>query len=157
MNKTKTICKNALVAAAYVAMCTLNPISFGALQFRIANLLIVLPLFEQTYTIAILAGIAISNATSPLGLIDILAGVCAEGLAYLVCNTLANKFPMWSKLAITAVSVATIIGCEIAYIYNAPFFATALGLFATTIAAECIGYWMFAKTYLQKVFLCKKE
>lgn len=152
MSKTRQMCKNALVAAAYVVMCSLNPISFGALQFRIANIFIVLPLIDKRYTAAILAGIAIANATSPLGVVDVVAGVCAEGMAYLICATICKRAKLGAKMAITAVSVAAVIGAELAILYNAPFVVTAAGLIVTTAVAQYIGYWAFTKTYLRKVF-----
>lgn len=152
MSKTRQMCKNALVAAAYVVMCSLNPVSFGALQFRIANIFIVLPLIDKRYTAAILAGIAIANATSPLGLVDVVAGVCAEGMAYLICATICKRAKLGAKMAITAASVAAVIGAELAILYNAPFVVTAAGLIVTTAVAQHIGYWAFTKTYLRKVF-----
>lgn len=152
MSKTKQICKNALVAAAYVVLCSLNPVSFGVLQFRIANIFIVLPLIDKRYTAAILAGIAIANATSPLGLVDVIAGVCAEGAAYLICAMIGKRAKLGLKMAITALSVAAVIGAELATMYNAPFAVTAVGLIITTAVAEYIGYWVFARTYLHKVF-----
>lgn len=152
MNKTRQMCKNALVAAAYVVMCSLNPVSFGALQFRIANIFIVLPLIDRRYTAAILTGIAVANATSPLGLVDVIAGVCAEGAAYLICAIIGTRAKLGLKMAITAVSVAAVIGAELAILYNVPFVVTAAGLFITTAVSEHIGHWAFTKTYLCKVF-----
>lgn len=110
-------------------MCSLNPISFGAFQFRIANILIVLPLIDKQYTVAILMGIAIANATSPLGLVDIVAGVCAEGIAYLICTSICKKINLVAKMAITAVSVALVIGAELTMVYHVSFVVTAVCLF----------------------------
>lgn len=152
MNRTRQMCKNALVAAAYVVMCSLNPVSFGVLQFRVANILIVLPLIDKRYTAAILVGIAISNATSPLGLVDVVAGVCAEGVAYLICTTICRNEKLAVKMTITAASVGAVIGAELAILYRAPIIATSFGLVITTAVAEYIGYWAFTKTCLRKVF-----
>lgn len=152
MSNTRQMCKNALVAAAYVVLCSLNPVSFGALQFRIANIFIVLPLIDKRYTAAILVGIAISNATSPLGLVDVVAGIAAEGTAYLICATICKRFSVWLKMGITAICVAVVIGAELAIIYNISFVATSTGLLITTAIAESIGHWAFSKTYLRKVF-----
>ncbi len=156
MSKTRQMCKNALVAAAYVVMCALNPVSFGTLQFRIANIFIVLPLIDKRYTAAILAGIAIANATSPLGLIDVVAGMCAEGIAYLICATICKRANVGLKMAITAASVAAVIGAELAILFQASFAVTAVGLSVTTAVAEYIGYCVLTKTYLRKVFFEKE-
>ena len=39
MKNTKALCQTAVVAALYVAFTTLNPLSWGAVQFRVANML----------------------------------------------------------------------------------------------------------------------
>ena len=43
MKNTKALCQTAVVAALYVALTTLNPLSWGAVQFRVANMLCALP------------------------------------------------------------------------------------------------------------------
>lgn len=39
MRNTKALCQTAVVAALYVALTTLNPLSWGVIQFRVANML----------------------------------------------------------------------------------------------------------------------
>ena len=39
MKNTKALSQTAVVAALYVALTTLNPLSWGAVQFRVANML----------------------------------------------------------------------------------------------------------------------
>lgn len=39
MKNTRALCQTAVVAALYVALTTLNPLSWGAIQFRVANML----------------------------------------------------------------------------------------------------------------------
>ena len=43
MKNTRALCQTAVVAALYVALTTLNPLSWGAIQFRVANMLCALP------------------------------------------------------------------------------------------------------------------
>ena len=82
MKNTKALCQTAVVAALYVALTTLNPLSWGAVQFRVANMLCALPFKDKRYAPAVLLGIAIANATSPFGPVDVLFGLLAEGTAY---------------------------------------------------------------------------
>lgn len=79
MRNTKALCQTAVVAALYVALTTLNPLSWGVIQFRVANMLCALPFKDKRYAPAVLLGIAIANATSPFGPVDVLFGLLAEG------------------------------------------------------------------------------
>ena len=74
MKNTKALCQTAVVAALYVALTTLNPLSWGVIQFRVANMLCALPFKDKRYAPAVLLGIAIANATSPFGPVDVLFG-----------------------------------------------------------------------------------
>ena len=80
--KAKDLCRTAFVAALYVALTTLNPLSWGAVQLRVANILCAAPLFKKSYAPAVLLGIGIANAMSPFGPVDVLFGLAAEGVAY---------------------------------------------------------------------------
>ena len=84
MKNTRALCQTAVVAALYVALTTLNPLSWGAIQFRVANMLCALPFKDKRYAPAVLLGIAIANATSPFGPVDVAFGLMAEGAAYLL-------------------------------------------------------------------------
>lgn len=149
--KVKNICKNAIIAAIYVALCMVNPISFGVLQFRVANILVALPLLNKKYAPGILIGIAIANMSSPLGIYDVAFGVCAEGVAYLftVYGPLKHK-RFFIKAAVVSLCVGVIIGAELCWTYNAPYVATAIGIFDTTLVAIMIGYWAATKTALKR-------
>ena len=81
MKNTRALCQTAVVAALYVALTTLNPLSWGAIQFRVANMLCALPFKDKKYAPAVLLGIAIANATSPFGPVDVAFGLMAEGVA----------------------------------------------------------------------------
>lgn len=83
--RNRSMCRTAIIAALYAALCAVNPLSFGPLQFRVANMLAILPLLNKAYTPAILLGITLANATSPIGPIDVLFGVAAEGAGYVLC------------------------------------------------------------------------
>ena len=59
--------------------CT-SPLSFGPIQLRLAELFNYLGVFNKRYIWSITLGVAIANAASPLGIIDIVigsAGTCA--------------------------------------------------------------------------------
>lgn len=67
MNRTKRMCEEAAIAALYVAVCvTLSPISFGVVQFRIANILCALPLLNKRYVRPILLGGCVCEHDEPI-------------------------------------------------------------------------------------------
>lgn len=153
MNKMQMMCKQAIIAAMYVALCMASPLSFGALQFRIANMLVALPLIKKEYASGVLLGIAIANFTSPLGVYDVAFGLAAEGTAYAIAvwSPLAKRLPFAVKAVIVSACVAAVIGAELKLTYSAPFAITAAGLFVTTMAAITIGYFLFTKSLLKKI------
>ena len=152
MNKVGVLCKQAVVAAVYVALCAVNPFSFGALQFRVANILLALPLIDRKYAPAILLGVAIANTTSPIGIYDVAFGVCAEGIAYAFTVYGPGKgLPSILRIIVVSICVACVVGAELTWLVRAPFVATAGGLFVTTAMAVSIGYGLFARSRLRSI------
>lgn len=142
MKKTKDLCICAIVAALYVALTLVNPISWSFMQFRISNMLCALPFFNKKTAPGILAGIAIANMFSPLGVVDVVFGVSAELIAYLlvVWGPLKN-IPWAIKAMILSLSVAAIIGIELRLVYFSPLMLNVAGLFVSTfviVGAGCI-------------------
>ena len=78
----KFIAKSAIIAALYVALTwLLSPISYGAIQFRISEILILLVIFNPKYSLALILGCFIANTTSSLGWYDMLFGTLATVVA----------------------------------------------------------------------------
>lgn len=137
------------------SVCRLNypePLSWGAVQFRVANMLCALPFKDKRYAPAVLLGIAIANATSPFGPVDVLFGLLAEGTAYaLVVWGPWKKLGILWKAVILSLSVALFIGVELSMMVGAPFWLTSAGLFVGTFLAVELGNLMISKTALAKV------
>ena len=152
MKNTKTLCQTAVVAALYVALTTLNPLSWGAIQFRVANMLCALPFRDKRYAPAVLLGIALSNAMSPFGPVDVVFGLMAEGTAYalVVWGPWRSLGNLW-KAVILSLSVALFIGLELYMMVGAPFWLTAAGLFVGTFLAVETGNMMISKTALARI------
>ena len=80
-----------IVAAIYAALTlALAPISYGNVQFRIAEALTVLPFFFPITLPGIFIGCIIANLFSPYGLLDVVAGSTASLLAGL-CTMYLGK------------------------------------------------------------------
>ena len=71
-----------VVGAIYVALTvSFAPISYGPVQFRIAEALTVLPFFFPITLPGIFIGCVIANLFSPYGILDVVAGSSASLLA----------------------------------------------------------------------------
>ena len=80
-----------IVAAIYAALTlALAPISYGNVQFRIAEALTVLPFFFPITLPGLFIGCIIANLFSPYGLLDVVAGSTASLLAGL-CTMYLGK------------------------------------------------------------------
>lgn len=138
--KVKNLCLCGIIAALYVALTLVNPISWGSLQFRIANILCVLPFISSKTAPGILSGIAIANFFSPLGMVDVLFGVAAEGVAYAVMVWgPGKKLPMAIKVLSLSLCVAVIVGAELTMVYQIPYLANMVSLFISTLCITGIG------------------
>lgn len=88
-SKTKKMANIALVAALYATITmALGFISYGPIQFRIAEVMTLLPLFGKEYIVALTLGCFIANIMSAYGLADIILGTLATLISvYLVYIT----------------------------------------------------------------------
>lgn len=112
-----------LVAAVYVVLCmVLQPLSYGAVQVRVAEALCLLPVFGTEYIIGVVLGCFLSNFLGST-IVDVIFGTLATLLACLV--TYALRKVRIKGLAIPAsippvVFNAVIIGIEISVLYTDP-------------------------------------
>lgn len=106
------LCESAVVAALYAVLTwVLAPISYGPIQFRISEILVLLVFFNPKYAYAIILGCFVSNTTSSLGWYDMVFGTLATTLAVLpmiktkrigiasiypvISNALIVSFELW--------------------------------------------------------------
>jgi len=83
--KTKFLATTAIIAALYIAVTfTLAFISFGPVQFRIAEMFNHLIAFSPRYIFGVVLGVFISNLFSELGWFDLVFGVAHS----VICLTL---------------------------------------------------------------------
>lgn len=119
----------AIIAALYVALTwVLAPISYGSIQFRISEALILLVLVNPKYSIGILIGTFIANTTSSLGWYDMVFGTLATGLAIIPMLFIKNInigaiFPVISNAIIVAIELLIVF--EINFWFS--FVAVAIG------------------------------
>ena len=111
-----------VVAAIYVVLClALQPLSYGAVQVRVAEALCLLPVFGAEYIVGVL-GCFLANLLGST-IVDVIFGTLATLLACLVTYKLRNV--RFKGLAIAAslppvLFNAVIIGIEIAVMFPDP-------------------------------------
>ena len=118
----KKIVLSGMIAALYASLTVaLSPISFGPVQFRVAEALTLLPFFMPEAIPGLFIGCFLSNLAGGLGLIDIIVGSGATLLA----AWLTFKMPsIWlaavPPVVINALAVGTYLGIitDIPVIYS---------------------------------------
>lgn len=127
---TREIVLSAMIAALYVAITfVFSAISFGPIQFRLAEMLNCLVIYDKRYIWGISLGVLISNMQSSLGIIDITWGtlttIVTLSIVYLVIRKFSDtKVKMGICVAITTVLMGFLVAIELAYVLKVPFFYT---------------------------------
>lgn len=105
------IANSAIIAGLYVALTwLLAPISYGAIQFRISEALILLVALNPKYAYALVIGCLVANTTSPLGWYDMVFGTLATILAILPMLKfkrleISSLFPIISNALIVSIEL----------------------------------------------------
>lgn len=154
--RTVELTKVALVAALYVAFTLINPLSFGAVQFRFSEMFNNLSVFNKRYIWAVTIGCAIANLSSPLGMIDVIFGT----LGTLVMTTLSyfatRKIESVPVKLLICVVICTLmswsVALELHYVSAVPFWATYLsvgfGEFVSMVFGAIVIYFLNKATDL---------
>lgn len=121
MNKRSRIhqiIRLAIITALYVTLTiVLSFMSYGNIQFRIAEILILLCFFKKDYGIALILGCAIANFFSPLGIIDVIFGTLATAISVLF--VMKSKNLMIASL-FPVIFNGIIVGLELYYVLSFP-------------------------------------
>lgn len=113
----------AVIAALYAALTyAFAFMSYGPVQFRVAEILTVLPFFTPAAIPGLAIGCLLSNIASPLGPIDIIVGTSAT----LIAALLSRKMPKFLVPFPPIVCNAVIVGLELHFLTNAPLLPTML-------------------------------
>lgn len=121
---TKQLTKQAIVTAVYVAISLiLSFMSYGGMQLRIAEALLLLCFYKKDYIISLSLGCLIVNLFSPLGMIDALFGTLATVISCLLIMLCRN---IRLAGAIPAIVNGLIVGYELTFAYNMPYWMGAI-------------------------------
>ena len=106
------IARAAVIAALYIVICgVFAPISFGPVQFRIAEALAVLPYFTSSAVPGLFIGCMLSNLLyGGLGVLDLVLGSLATLSAAYLTRRIKNKYlAMLPPVLINAVVIGFVL------------------------------------------------
>ena len=132
MNRSvRSLCLAAMIAALYLALTLLfQPISFGAVQFRISEAMTLLPAIFPEATIGLTLGCFLSNFLAGANVYDVVFGTLATLLAALISWRVGKK-KLWYAAIPPVVCNGVIVGLVLTYAYQIP----ALWMNMLTVAA----------------------
>ena len=135
---TKSMTRAAMVAAIYCVLTLMfQPISYGPVQFRISEALNILAAFTPAAVPGLMIGCVIGNIGSPMGLVDIVVGALATGLAAVSIRLIAKhcgKATPYLSIIPPTVFNAVLVGLEVTLFLTDGAPVTLLGF--TVIALE---------------------
>ncbi len=121
---TRNLTQIALIAAIYAAITLLTfYMSFGTVQYRISEVLTILPLFTLNAVPGLTIGCFLANiigffiGVNPTGILDCIFGTCATLIASIITYYIGKSSKKWIKVAFgpfpAVILNAIIVGWEI--------------------------------------------
>lgn len=121
---TKKIVVTALVAAVYATLTlSLGFISYGPIQFRIAEVMILLAFIRKEYIIGLTLGCFLANVIGPYGVPDIVFGTTATSMSAILVYLTSKMQKKWSLLIASlwpTIINAIIIGAMLNIFFGVP-------------------------------------
>ncbi|MFA7725387.1 MAG: QueT transporter family protein [Candidatus Izemoplasmatales bacterium] len=159
----KKMTKMAIVIALYVVLTyVFSFMAYQNIQFRIAEILVLLCFYKKDYAIPLIIACAISNIPSTLGIIDVVFGTMGTAIAVLGIVLVAhfkNKFRhVWIALLIASmfpvIANGFFVGLEYSLFAGYPFVETALSVaFGEFVVISFFGVIVFTILSRNKFFM----
>lgn len=143
--KNKDLAFNAILAGLYVVTTLINPLGYGAIQFRISEALCLLPFFSKKMAIPIYLGVIVANMMSPLGIADVFTGILCAFIAYELLNRITDNLYIWCILY--SIICGICVGTELYLVYNSPFL---FNLVSITISQLIITF--ISAPFMKKIY-----
>ncbi len=139
--------KAAMIGAVYALLTIiLHPISYGMVQVRVAEALMVLPFFTPAAVPGLFVGCLIANMFGGLGILDIVFG----SLATLVSAYLVTRIKFKYLVPLPPVIInALVVGLILHYVLEMPLYLTVLWVGAGQLVA-CYGIGLPLLLLLEK-------
>jgi len=129
----------AMIAAIYVVLNIIfAPISYGPIQVRIAEVLVVLPFIDSSAIIGLFLGCVLANVYGGLGMVDIIGGsLCTLIAAYLTYKVKTPKLAPLPPVLINAFGVSIYLHL----LFDLPYWLTVLYIgIGEVIGCYILGY-----------------
>lgn len=148
--KTRKIVTTAVVAGLYAALTlSLAPISYAQIQFRLSEVMTLLPLLGKEYILGLTIGCFLANLLGPYGVPDMIFGTIATFISvYLVYLT--GKYMKDKKSYVYTASLwpvivnAIIVAVQLKIFFGMPLFITMLQVgFGQFVVITIIGVPLF--------------
>ena len=144
--------KIAVVAAIYVVITVaVEPLSYGAIQFRFSEILMLLCFYKSDYCVSLTLGCAIANLFSPFAIIDVPFGA----IATLISAVLIYKSSkLWLASLFPTILNGIIVGLELNLFYNLPLWGAASSVaIGEFVVVTLLGVPIFLALQKNKLFM----
>ena len=141
LNSTKMAMIGATAAIYAVLTVAMAPISYGAVQLRLSEVMTLLAFVDPVFIPGLVLGNFIANLFSPFGLPDVVFGTLATFIAVFMMSKMKSMLiaSFWPTIA-----NGLIIGLELAIFTGAPFVSTALYVaLGEFLVVTVLGYPVF--------------
>ena len=125
-NAVNRLVRTAIIAALYAVLTfALAPISYGNVQFRVSEIMVLLAFFDPFYIGGLTLGCFIANILGPNGVVDIIFGTLATFISVYTISV-TGKFVKNNKASLIIASLwptifnGIIIGWMLNYLYQLP-------------------------------------
>ncbi|MBR1723948.1 MAG: QueT transporter family protein [Ruminococcus sp.] len=152
---TRRITRIGVTAAIYVALTlALSSLSYGSVQFRVAEALMLLCLFSKDYVFSLTIGCFIANIFSSVGVIDTVVGTSATLLAGLGIYLLRSKLNLLTASFFPVAFNAVLVGLELRLVLGLPLLASMAGVAAgELVCVTVLGSILFKALSVNKQFM----
>ncbi len=149
----KFLVVTAMIAAVYVVMTlAIAPLSFGFIQMRISEVLVLLAFIDKRYIPGLILGCFIANLFSPFGMIDVVFGTACTAAALWGISHSKTLF----GASLWPVFCNAFIGVELYILGECPlFFGMATVAIGEFLAVSCVGYVLFRQIMKNPGFMAR--
>ena len=145
--KTKDLALYGVLIALYLVITTLNPISYGPIQFRVSEVILLLPFFNKKFILPCIVAVGLANVFSPLGPIDVFTGVLIAVVTYYGVQKVISE--PWVLAVLYSFICGFLVSAELVIMFSVPYFVTFLGIVASQLLITITG--VFAIEQLDKI------
>lgn len=146
--KTKQLTHIAIFAAIYVvATMAISPLSYGAIQCRIADIMMFFCIGNKKNWAGYAIGGLLANIISPLGVIDMAVGLLSNGvIGFCAAKTKSTV----ATTLVAVIATALLVGGELTAVYSTPFLANAAYVALGMMASCAMGLIFYNATKKNK-------